>query len=480
MSLVVRFAGFVGAIVAFTVTTPALAQSFSFSNTTNNGSLSGAFPSFTINGPNGNVGGTASYSAVFSTGGSMSFSWNYHTDDCDGPSFDPAGYTLNGTSIQLSNSGGSANQTGSSTVQIPAGQTFGWYVHSTDGACGAGHVTVNASFTPDFDANAAAQAAQTFVSTRQQIVMDALNFPSIFNRGSNGVQVQVDADGMVNAMAFAASSSGGKLNAAESALTRMALGRTSYPSSSDTSTSDVNYWIDGQLGLHSSGGDTGQFAVVTMGADTTLGGRTLVGFAVEGDWVTAPTNPSNTSGLGFMAGPYASVALSDSLAVNAHLLVGHSWNGQSVIQAGGTYSGGFETGRLDAGASLAGRFTMDQITIRPDISFSLITEGTGDYALNGPNGRQTVPGFVVTTYEAIGGSDFEYRLDQGDGVVVIPKTGLRLGLDFGRGTSVFAVGSGGVAIEMDNGMTMDLGVQSRMSTDGLRTLGARAAIDGHL
>src|SRR3569833_2367309 len=96
MALVVRFAGCVGASVAFTVTTPALAQSFSFSNTTNNGSLSGAFPSFTINGPNGNVGGTASYSAVFSTGGSMSFSWNYHTDDCVGLCFVSVGFLFFG------------------------------------------------------------------------------------------------------------------------------------------------------------------------------------------------------------------------------------------------------------------------------------------------------------------------------------------------------------------------------------------------
>jgi len=458
---------------------PAFAQSFGFSDPTSSSSISGSYPAFTITGPNGGHQGTARYSGVFVQAGTISFSWIYHTDDCDGPSYDPAGYSLDGGDSQLSNSDGARDQSGASKIAIGAGHTFGWYVHATDGICGAGNITISSSFTPDFDPNAASRAAQSFVATRQQLLMDAFNFPSIFDRGPNGVRVQTDPNGVVDALAFSASSAL-RLTSAERALTRAALGHIAGPKGGDaTHTGDLSFWIDGQMGLHADGGNSGEFAVATMGVDKLVTDRVLIGFAIEGDWVTAPTASSDIVGLGLMIGPYASVAIAKNLAVSAHILVGRSWNSQSASQSGGIYTGIFETARVEAGASLAGEFTADLLTVTPDVSFSLMSESTGDYALSGPGGLQTVPGFLVSTYQLSAGSGVAYRLDQGNGIVFVPRVALRLGLDAGLTTSAFALGSLGVMIQTDAGLSLDIAFQSRTSSDGFRTVAARASVGGH-
>ena len=66
-----------------------------------------------------------------------SFDWSYWTDDVDGPDFDPAGYLLNNTFVQLSPGSGHID------VQINAGDVIGFRANSTDGALGPGHLTVS-------------------------------------------------------------------------------------------------------------------------------------------------------------------------------------------------------------------------------------------------------------------------------------------------------------------------------------------------
>jgi adhesin/invasin len=74
----------------------------------------------------------------------VEYLWAYATDD--GPVWDPAGYTLAGERTRLTDSSGGNRQSGSGWFVAPAGQSFGWYVESTDGCCGRGFLTVNVRF----------------------------------------------------------------------------------------------------------------------------------------------------------------------------------------------------------------------------------------------------------------------------------------------------------------------------------------------
>ena len=78
----------------------------------------------------------------------ISFSWSYHTNDVDGPTFDPFFY-LNGGLTQLTNSGGPNSQSGSFSALVSAGDIFGFNQHSLDSIFGSATTTIsNFNVTP--------------------------------------------------------------------------------------------------------------------------------------------------------------------------------------------------------------------------------------------------------------------------------------------------------------------------------------------
>ncbi|MFM2226811.1 MAG: hypothetical protein RL664_154 [Bacteroidota bacterium] len=68
------------------------------------------------------------------------FDWSYSTAD-DSPEFDPS-YYINNVSIPLSNDAGANNQSGSVSVAVTAGSTFGFSVVSVDGVAGSAKLTI--------------------------------------------------------------------------------------------------------------------------------------------------------------------------------------------------------------------------------------------------------------------------------------------------------------------------------------------------
>lgn len=103
--------------------------------------------SFTLTGNNDGSSGLTLFTAIADVGYLLDFNWNYSTADVS-PSWDPAGYTVNGALMQLSDNGGSTfSQSGSESYQISAGDEFGWYVDSVDGIVGAADLDVFSNFT---------------------------------------------------------------------------------------------------------------------------------------------------------------------------------------------------------------------------------------------------------------------------------------------------------------------------------------------
>ena len=143
------------AIVAALAFSAGAHAGYAFSNDNGgDGTLSGAFPSFTITGSDNGVDAgfdnVASYVQTFAAAASVTFDWRYQTLDDGGGAFDPGGYVLDGVETPLSGFGGPGDgNSGRTTVAVEAGDTFGWYVESLDSEFGAGMLAVDVEAVPE-------------------------------------------------------------------------------------------------------------------------------------------------------------------------------------------------------------------------------------------------------------------------------------------------------------------------------------------
>ncbi|MDB9434879.1 PEP-CTERM sorting domain-containing protein [Microcystis aeruginosa] len=104
---------------------------------------SGAPASISLTGGDNGSGssGTTDYTTTAAAAGTVTFDWNYSTND--GPFFDPFGYLLNGSFIQVTDDGGGLVQNGTSTFNVLAGDSFGFRIATTDNILGRGSVTIS-------------------------------------------------------------------------------------------------------------------------------------------------------------------------------------------------------------------------------------------------------------------------------------------------------------------------------------------------
>jgi hypothetical protein len=104
---------------------------------------SGAPASISLTGGDNGSGssGTTDYTTTAAAAGTVTFDWNYSTND--GPFFDPFGYLLNGSFIQVTDDGGGLVQNGTSTFNVLAGDSFGFRIATTDNIFGPGSVTIS-------------------------------------------------------------------------------------------------------------------------------------------------------------------------------------------------------------------------------------------------------------------------------------------------------------------------------------------------
>lgn len=86
---------------------------------------------------------TLSYSLLFNQNTLLSFNWNYSTADDGGSSNDSFGYVLDGVLHQLSTDGLFDPQSGSLSLLVNAGSTFGFETTSTDSLFGGASTVVS-------------------------------------------------------------------------------------------------------------------------------------------------------------------------------------------------------------------------------------------------------------------------------------------------------------------------------------------------
>ncbi len=105
----------------------------------------GAPASISLTGGNNDSGssGTTNYTTTAAAAGTVTFNWNYSTNDSDGPFSDPFGYLLNGSFTQVTNDGGGVVQNGTSTFNVLAGDSFGFRIFTRDNSFGRASVTIS-------------------------------------------------------------------------------------------------------------------------------------------------------------------------------------------------------------------------------------------------------------------------------------------------------------------------------------------------
>lgn len=137
------------AVVLFTgITGLAHADTYTLANSNGgDGYVVGSAPSFQLYGSdNGASANYATYTTSISAATSLTFTWSYTTYDCCGSYWDPAGYVLNGVYTQLSTNAtvqGQLDTSGTTTIDLVAGDTFGFYVYSPDSIQGRGELAVD-------------------------------------------------------------------------------------------------------------------------------------------------------------------------------------------------------------------------------------------------------------------------------------------------------------------------------------------------
>ena len=102
---------------------------------------------FTLfSGNDGTGNNVTSFTTTAAAATTISGKWRYYTFDVDGSSFDPAGFLLNGVRTQLTTNGipRPAFQTGTFSFAVNAGDSYGFFVRTTDGALGRGVMTIGA------------------------------------------------------------------------------------------------------------------------------------------------------------------------------------------------------------------------------------------------------------------------------------------------------------------------------------------------
>lgn len=106
---------------------------------------SNAPSSITLTGGDNGSGffGQTSYTSAAAGDGLVNFDWSYNTQDVDGPSFDPFGYVVNNSFVQLTNDSGPNFQSDSASFNVTEGDIFGFAVQTDDNILGPASATIS-------------------------------------------------------------------------------------------------------------------------------------------------------------------------------------------------------------------------------------------------------------------------------------------------------------------------------------------------
>lgn len=278
-----------------------------------------------------------------------------------------------------------------------------------------------------------------FVETRQKLIGNAIDTPSLGDRRGGGPNVslsEANGDAVLNFSARTGDA--------------WDLGPGAALLAEDTA-APFSFWIDGSLTFHTRDDADGRLSVVGAGADYLVNDRFLAGVALYLDNMRDVTDIGGITGTGALIGPYVSLEILDNVTLDASVFFGHSWNDANATLFGQTFTGTFETDRFITKVEVEGEWSADAFTIRPSARLYFANEDVGDYTVTNPSGDVVnVDGFSTSTLELGGGLTLARTFAFSDELDLTPTIGVRAGLG-GTGSALaidntFAGLTGGVTL----------------------------------
>ncbi len=182
-------------------------------------------------------------------------------------------------------------------------------------------------------------------------------------------------------------------------------------------------WVEGRYGgFDDQNGVDGHFGLVTVGADYVFNASFLAGVFVQYDTTrqTSDADGAEASGEGWMTGPYAMVRLAPNLYWRARAAWGSSSNDLGSSSAA---FGSFDSTRWLAATSLVGRYEIDRLIIKPEVSLTYFEDESDGYI---DSLGAAVPGVSTSLGQLKVGPEFSYRYELGRGLLFEPRLGVQL------------------------------------------------------
>jgi hypothetical protein len=204
----------------------------------------------------------------------------------------------------------------------------------------------------------------------------------------------------------------------------MGVGMGTLPTSRPKS-SPFDIWVEGNYvsfadDRNKSDSD-GHFGVLYVGADYVLNPRLLVGALVQFDSMQqrSATQAFDIKGKGWMAGPYATLRLTENIFLQGRAAMGQSSNTVSPFL---TYTDTFQTRRWLLNSTLVGRWQYGPWQFRPTASVSYIEDVSQAYTDSLGVG---IPAVNAALGQFKAGPEFGYRHQLPDGTTFEPRVGMQ-------------------------------------------------------
>lgn len=243
--------------------------------------------------------------------------------------------------------------------------------------------------------------------------------------------------------------------------------------------SPFDIWFEGQFSRfnddrHNAGID-GHFGLYTIGADYVVNPSLLVGVLVQFDTTsqTSKGDQTKVDGVGWMAGPYATMRLGENVFWQIRGAWGTSSNDVSPYQ---TYTDNFDTTRWLASTTLSGTWDYYDWSFRPTASVGYMQDTSGRYE---DRFGAVIPEVRSRLGQAKFGPEIGYRFAGTDGAVIEPRAAIQAIWNFSGSTTADTLGTidgvqagptgvrGRVELGLRSSTPSGLGIDISASYDGI-------------
>lgn len=243
--------------------------------------------------------------------------------------------------------------------------------------------------------------------------------------------------------------------------------------------SPFDIWFEGQFSRfnddrHNSGID-GHFGLYTIGADYVVNPSLLVGVLIQFDTTsqTSKGDQTKVDGVGWMAGPYATMRLGENVFWQIRGAWGTSSNDVSPYQ---TYTDNFDTTRWLASTTLSGTWDYYDWSFRPTASVGYMQDTSNRYE---DHFGAVIPEVRSRLGQAKFGPEIGYRFAGIDGAVIEPRAAIQAIWNFSGSTTADTLGTidgvqagptgvrGRVELGLRSSTPSGLGIDISASYDGI-------------